>query len=62
MSDQRPDDTQLLGPFTAQVDDIPVLWYEPAPSHASGSLVVWLPGLGVTKEYMEPDLRALAAM
>ena len=60
MSEKQPDDAHLQGPFTARADDIPVLWYEPAPAHANGSLVVWLPGLGLTKEDMDSDLRALA--
>jgi dienelactone hydrolase len=61
MSKQQPQETQLKGPFTERIDDIPLLWYEPAPAHATGRLVIWLPGLGLTKEDMEPDLRALAA-
>jgi dienelactone hydrolase len=61
MSRQRMQNSRLKGPFTDLVDDIPVLWYEPDPAHARGTLVVWLPGLGLTKEDMEPDLRAMAA-
>lgn len=53
--------SEVKGSFAAQVDDIPVLWYEPASPQKHRSLVVWLPGLGLTKEDMEPDLRTLAA-
>jgi hypothetical protein len=46
---------------TAMVDDIPVLWVEPAP-RPRGRLALWLPPLTMTKETVLPSLRELAAI
>jgi uncharacterized protein len=45
---------------TAMVDDIPVLWVEPASGRPRGRLALWLPPLTMTKETVLPSLRELA--
>jgi pimeloyl-ACP methyl ester carboxylesterase len=46
--------------FSAQVDHIPVIGYEPAARRAGTQLAIWLPGLSMTKEAMTRELQALA--
>jgi dienelactone hydrolase len=43
------------------VDHIPVLWRTPQPRREGASLVLWLPALGVDKEWTAPFLDQLAA-
>ncbi|MEO8611935.1 MAG: prolyl oligopeptidase family serine peptidase [Chloroflexota bacterium] len=46
--------------FAAQVDQIPVIGYEPKTRRDGVQFVIWLPGLSMTKEAMNQQLQDLA--
>lgn len=46
---------------TGMVDHIPVIWRMPGHRHDGAPLALWLPALGMTKEWVAPFLDDLAA-
>src|ERR671936_375998 len=54
-------DQAALAAGTHLVDHIPVIWRTPQHRRASLPLTLWLPALGVDKEWVAPFLDQLAA-